>query len=80
MIKYLYNLNAYACNPKLASNRVKKHIAREVGNCFRCPVFSYEIGECGKNLIHFEGECLEVQKYIKALDEYAKVLDEMEEM
>lgn len=80
MIKYLYNLNTYVCNPRLASNRVKKHTAREVGNCFRCPIFNYETGECDKKLIHFEGECLEVQEYIKALDKYAKILDEMEEM
>lgn len=80
MIRYLYNSNLYACSPKLASKRVIKYTAKDVGNCYRCPTFNYETGECDKKLIHFEGECLEVQEYIKALDEYAKILDEMEEM
>lgn len=58
MIRYLYNLNAFACSPKLASNRVIKHTAKEVGNCWRCPIFSHEDCYCSKSLWHHNSKCV----------------------
>lgn len=64
MIKYLYNLNTYACSPKLTTSKVKKHTAKDVGNCYRCPHFDYENCYCGLDLFFTAGECVSEEDFL----------------
>lgn len=68
-MKYMCN-GLYACSPKLASNRVKRHKAKEVGNCFRCPNFNDENCCCSLLLEHYNGECI-------SFDEFNIIMSEM---
>ena len=62
-MKYLCN-GLFACSPKLASKRVIKYTAKDVGNCYRCPHFDYENCYCGLGLFFTAGECVSEEDFL----------------